>query len=1263
MAESLARSVRAEAVAEAAERRADRIAGEAATSLAYSKRHEEEVVKALEAARGAESRAARAAEQQMVEAVARAERAEAAAADAEERLARAGRREEQRAASEAVKASDAEAGDAEGRGRDAGGCRMRSRSQPVLRLCGGNPYSNPSRRTSIFKLTGDPAEIQCVAYTRQGQLCKHRVGGDKVVCPTHMEQFAQKLLEQASEEARQAAAAAAVASTRGAARADHFPPQPAGVPSPPCAPHRPSAPPSPPPRAPAAAAARPAPSSPAAAALLLVASGTHAPAQACAAGGPQRVAVGGLMAALKEGGRAGDLQALEPIFCERRPMGRLTLKAIRAAGAAFCAKMGTAVALGEAAGVWGVAREALLAMDRELPKVARRGRKRPPRSVKARVTALARAGEVSRAAAALTSEFVEGQRALDVAKSDLRADLPSGPPVRLATPAPGVVTDDVLAAVMGEVRKAVASAKLRRGAGPSGVYPDGLHAVLADCPEATRFVAQLVILGERFGPPAWLAAGQAAVIKSGSKERLIASPEALAKLIERCLVGRLRGALAAMDYAAAPFLPDGAAALGALTQVRVGMGEYVMVADGVSAYNHIHHRALVEGAPPTYSVWLGGCLAMRSLVLEGKVLAVPELRGAGLGGPVMVAAFSVAMNQVAQRVAPNYASCAIRFYLDDLIVSGPDSILVQACYDAVELELAAVGVTLGKLQSNVGRGAQLSSVLGVPMGDGETKRFLKANRLLDCLPDLELDVAFKLLPTVGAIVAYDVAIANPSAIVGARELDAKVESQFVPRLRTTPAALRRPVRALGLGVPAVEDSAAAALRRLGLRILSGVEGATLWLALGKVAAGESGSAFARQLHKALSEDEWSIDTVAKVTRFQGEPCALFAEAKEVMEAEQTVPLPFGHPTGVSLAGAVRTGGPCPKLSPAGMRAVTNALSGVYFETPEQIAARGPCELCGEQGGGLAHGRVCGKIPAEARWGAHHAAVKALVGFAARTRNSSAEAEVWISDSVRADAVLTSPGGVKEIIEVKTYVKASKSYRNQTAKAVIRTKEILARKQYEGEASCLGIVRPLVFDTCSMRISDEGAEVLRRLQCDRDNVGTDIPAQEEEIAAVVGVAVAEALGRVDNAYEAMVKAARARARGTSAAAVTGAAGVSDGGAVAQQDGSDGAGGHIHPTPRAAAGQANTLSPSPPQSRNSGGLAGESPGVGDRQVRQASSSAFGTPPLAPALRSATHPQTNVSGGRTGGGPRATAYSRNHPQNKHSGDVTGRPRILRR
>ena len=389
-----------------------------------------------------------------------------------------------------------------------------------------------------------------------------------------------------------------------------------------------------------------------------------------AAGGAPGTLMGGPWAALGTGGTSGDLETLVPGPFTRRKLGRLSHKAVQAAGEAFLKVWDGAEALGSAELVWARARAALAALDSRLPHVGGAGGRGKPASTRERAIRLTREGDWSRAAAALDSAFVGDDDAGRVVREQVRSDLPPGPEVVVAQGP--VAAPDYLARVLGEVREAVRAAPKRRGAGPTGLYPDALHAVIEANVRVARAVAGLIAPGERFGPPAWLAAAAGIVIKGGTgKARFIASPEALLKLVERVLVNRFRAALRGMRHAAAPFQSGGAPALGVTVLSRLALGDVVICADGVNAYSTIFHSSLCGASPPqSWEVWLGSCLERRSVTLGGQAVALPQRRGAGLGGPLMPAAFSCVMDRLTARVMTEFPTVTARWYLDDLFVWG-----------------------------------------------------------------------------------------------------------------------------------------------------------------------------------------------------------------------------------------------------------------------------------------------------------------------------------------------------------------------------------------------------------------------------------------------------------------------------------------------------------------------------------------------------------------------------------------------------------------
>ena len=286
------------------------------------------------------------------------------------------------------------------------------------------------------------------------------------------------------------------------------------------------------------------------------------------------------------------------------------------------------------------------------------------------------------------------------------------------------------------------------------------------------------------------------------------------------------------------------------------------------------------------------------------------------------------------------------------------------------------------------------------------------------------------------------------------------------------------------------------------------------------------------------------------------------------------------------------------MSTAGAKQLVLMKTGGFYESPEQRAAHGPCPLCAAVDGGLAHGRVCPKL--QDRWNVHHAIVLAIAGFVAGTKLASAQVEVPIAPGVRADARLVNPQGLVKTVEVKTIVKACKQWRGQSAASAFAAKERLACEQYAGVPSCLGKLVPVVIDTCSLRINEQGAQLLRELQADRDTFGAVCPSDECGIQAVVIAAAAEALASVDREYRGRCKAAAYRAAeagaraGNAGAAGEGAQNVEAAeGAANSEATSEGDGAHIEEGPQGADGHpscAGSPAPPHPQRNFQGGLAG-------------------------------------------------------------------------
>ena len=459
------------------------------------------------------------------------------------------------------------------------------------------------------------------------------------------------------------------------------------------------------------------------------------------------------------------------------------------------------------------------------------------------------------------------------------------------------------------------------------------------------------------------------------------------------------------------------------------------------------------------------------------------------------------------------------------------------CYDALKAEVLKVGVELAKEASNMGFGGPIQSLLGVPIGSGgTTKRFDKANRLMDQLSGLPLDCAFKLANSVGAVVQYDVAVAHETALLGARMLDARMEAELTGRLRVTAEKLRASTKGQGLGVVSISELARRSVRGLGLRVLDGPDADWLWRSMAQVdrpAADQQNLAFAKALREALGEDGWTVDFEHKLTFFRGEVASSVAGEREWVDAGQTIPLPRAHPRGPSMAMALKSAGPSPSMSAQATRVVAAAMTGAFFQSEQEAAVHGACPLCAKEGDGLAHSRVCPQLVGR-RWAPHNAAVRAIAGFVGRTQLCAGRVEVPIAEGVRADAVITDSQGRTFVVEVKTVVMACASYRNRTAAAVFGEKERLAVDQYGPAPACANGLRVVVIETCSLRVSEQAAELFRQLQQERDDLGSNVPGANEDIFKVVGAAVAEALGENDTAYDAMVAGAQRRASGGAAA---------------------------------------------------------------------------------------------------------------------------------
>ena len=329
-------------------------------------------------------------------------------------------------------------------------------------------------------------------------------------------------------------------------------------------------------------------------------------------------------------------------------------------------------------------------------------------------------------------------------------------------------------------------------------------------------------------------------------------------------------------------------------------------------------------------------------------------------------------------------------------------------------------------------------------------------------------------------------------------------------------------------------------------------------------------------------------------------------------------------------------------------------------------------MCGEEGGGLAHGRVCKKLTNDVKWGVHHAVVRAIAGFVAGTRLCSAHVEQPMSQSVRADAVLITSQGRTRVLEVKTYVKACKSNRDKASNAVAKEKAAMARRQYEAAHSCAGLVVPFVLDTCSMRYAEEGAVLLRELQRERDELGAVIPGDEQQVVMLVAAAAAEAAGRVDTTYQAMCAGAAKRGARAAFGAAVEAVGedelieqvvaeaaatreaASDGGAAQQEQRSDRFGA-LQPV-------LSPVQPHPQTIRMGGRAGGGGCGVGEAQQDRTRLTPFGTPPPASPLAQ-SHPQRYLMGGHVGVGVGGGRHQQFHPQNKHMGGVQVQPRVLKR
>ena len=371
-----------------------------------------------------------------------------------------------------------------------------------------------------------------------------------------------------------------------------------------------------------------------------------------------------MFVSLTSAGSAGDLESVEltASWASRARIGRWSAKDIRAATEACMGELGGVETLTRASDAWVRLRRGLERFLTRLPRIkAGSGSLPADRKGRARAMRLSRDGQQGKAAQALTSSFFSAEKALEFAVKDLRADQPEGPAVAASGPAGEVPTEDAILTTMHELREAAETAPRHRGAGPSGLLPDALHDALRDSVLFTRALAQFALLGARWGPPAWLAAAEGAVILTNGKPRLISSPEALFKLLERWQSRRLRAQLRGLVHAGGPFRAGSASALGAMVQCLAGQGQHVIVGDGRAAYNTVHHSALVDAAPAgTFGTWLAGALQRRAVALRTVPLAVPRGRGAGLGGPLMVAAYSLAMERVAAAVALRFPGVFIQ---------------------------------------------------------------------------------------------------------------------------------------------------------------------------------------------------------------------------------------------------------------------------------------------------------------------------------------------------------------------------------------------------------------------------------------------------------------------------------------------------------------------------------------------------------------------------------------------------------------------------
>ena len=1019
----------------------------------------------------------------------------------------------------------------------------------------------------------------------------------------------------------------------------------------------------------------------------------------------------GIFAALSAAGTPGDLggPGLEPTWGLRARMGRWSARDLRAACDAFCAAMVGVETELVAAAAWRRLRRGLELFLAKLPRIRGGAGPMPAgRKAMARAMRLSRDGQQGKAAQALATKFFSDADALKFAAQDLRAGQEAGPPATPSGPVGATPDDDEVGLVMAEMREAAASAPRHRGAGPSGLLPDALHAAIAECGPMARIVAQFGLLGMRWGPPAWLAAAEGAVIVTNDKARLISSPEAFTKLVERWQSQRLKSTLRGLTHAGAPFKSGSAAALGIAVQCAVGSGHHVIVGDGSAAYNTVHHVALIDAAPEgTFSAWMQGMLQRRAVALKGSVLAVPTGRGAGLGGPLMVAAYSLAMDKVAAVVAARFRSVVIRFYLDDCIVSGVVKQEVEDAYAAIKAELARVGITQGVEEATgeaveasaegPGRG-KLLGALGVPVGgldvEAITKRFTKAQALLSALADVELDCALRMIPIVPAKLMFDASVASGAA--HAASIDGGIDKQFCPRLEVTVEQLRAPASAGGLGLKSVAAASADAVRGLGLRMLGeGAYDEAVWAALAEVKADPAKAVklpFAHALYQALTSDGWSVCLTSRVTRFQGEVCTTAEAARVWSLNERSAPLPEGHPTGPSLAAAFRGPGACPRISQHAILALVKAQTAFFFETDAQIAAHGPCQLCGRQGGGRAHGRVCPKIPTDVKWAIHHAIGKAIAGFAARTRLCGARREQPMSTAVRADVVLTDSKGAVTVAEIKTYVKACESHMHKGPNVAAKEKAAEAVRQYVAAPSCAGIVTPFVIDSCSLRFNQEGAQLLANLQRERDELGSSMPDDNQPVIMLVVAAAAEAAGRVDFTYKAMCAGVARRGgrwtrgmAGPAAAAAQGTPAESAAQPAAEAAAHD-AGGHastLSVEAHAPAGTPAPLGPHPPPPPRSQAphtfspvhVQGRAPTHTDTNTNMmhshvqsetrrpavppggrspAPGPAFGPPPPAPSSLQ-SRPQVNHLGGQVAGGA-AGRYSKSHPHTKVSGGMSG-------